>query len=229
MRKIAFWFVLSLSWTLVHIVAGQTTTLEEAKRSMVHLLADDSNCNGVLLNNTLLDGRVLVLTAGHCVTENNRFLSATFGRDILLENTSFQAASWTTTNISVLRLSRDLDYMLLQINESIPNYILPYYAGWNIAGDLPLSTFSIHSPEIEKRFNEDLDRPTFATFDAITTFGGTPVKDATYNIGDWEQGFTQAGSSGAPLFNQWSQMVGILSGGSSSEENPVTIFIADGT
>ena len=224
MLKRAAWFLLFIAYLQTPVLFGQISSREEAKRSMVHLLVDDSNCNGVLLNNTQLDGRALVLTAGHCVTDNNRFISATFGRDILLDQTTIQSASWTTTNISVLELSRDLDYMLLEINDDIPDYVLPYYAGWNSGAGLPLYTYSIHSPDIAKRFNEDLDRPTFATFDVITTFGGTPVKDATFNIGDWETGFTQAGSSGAPLFNQWSQMVGILSGGSSTAENPVNDF-----
>ena len=221
--RCSFLFIL-LTTCCISVAKSQISTPEEARRSMVHLLADDSNCNGVLLNNTQSDGKVYVLTAGHCITEDNRFLSATFGRDFLLDQSTIRTAEWSTEDITILRLSRDLDYMLLEINEEVPEHILAYYAGWNIAPTIPLSTYSIHSPDIAKRVNEDFDQPEFATFDVITTFGGTPVDNATFNIGDWESGFTEAGSSGAPLFNQWSQMIGVLSGGSSTADNPVNDF-----
>ncbi len=203
---------------------SQVANPEITKRSVVHLETDDGTCNGILLNNTNEDGKALILTAGHCLTDENRFLSVIFGRDYVLNDTKYRNVEWRSTDLTLQQLSRDLDYALFEVTGVIPEYILPYYAGWEVINDLPISSYGIHSPGIEKVFIEDLNRPKRATFNGITEFGGTPVNNGTLNIIRWEIGFTTEGSSGSPLFNQSSLVTGILSGGASSEANPTNDF-----
>lgn len=206
------------------VCRSQIPAPDVTKRSVVHIETDDGTCNGILLNNTNDDARALILTAGHCISDDNRFLSVVVGRDLVVEESNLKSVAWRSSELITLQSSRDLDYRLLELSEPIPEYILPYYAGWDVRTILPISSYGIHSPEVEKIFIEDLNKPKRATFRGITEFGGTPVNNGTLNIVRWEIGFTAAGSSGSPLFNQSSRVMGILSGGASSEANPTNDF-----
>lgn len=206
------------------ICQSQIVSPEVTAKSVVHLVTDDGTCNGVLLNNIENNGIQYILTAGHCISENNRFLAIVIGRDLVINNSNLQSVSWQSTELELLKLSRNLDYALFRLNEPIPEYFTPYFAGWNAREEIPVSTYGIHSPAIEKIFIEDLDRPRRATFEGISEFGGNPVANGTLNILRWEQGFTEAGSSGSPLFNNNSRLIGILSGGASTAINPANDF-----
>lgn len=194
------------------------------RNSVVHIVTDEDTCNGVLLNNADNNGIQYILSAGHCISESNRFLEIVIGRDVVLNGSNLKSTSWQSSALEPLLLSRDLDYVLLRLTEPIPEHLTPYFAGWNAKTVLPVSSYSIHSPETEKIFIEDLDRPQFATFNGINEFGGNPVTNGTLNILRWEQGFTEAGSSGSPLFDNNSRLIGILSGGASTASNPSNDF-----
>ncbi|MEL6560154.1 MAG: trypsin-like serine protease [Bacteroidota bacterium] len=223
-KKIPFSFVFIMTLLAFDYCQSQIASPEVTRKSVVHLTTDDGTCNGVLLNNSNNDGIRYILSAGHCISESNRFLEVVVGRDVVINGSNLRSTSWQSSALESLQLSRDLDYVLLRLNEPIPEHLTPYFAGWNANASVPVSSYGIHSPGIEKIFIEDLDRPQLATFDGINEFGGTPVANGTLNILRWDQGFTEAGSSGSPLFNNDSRLVGLLSGGASTATNPSNDF-----
>jgi hypothetical protein len=85
----------------------------------------------------------------------------------------------------------------------------PYFAGWNNTDSIPDSVVCIHHPE------GDIKKISFANnkcqdssyFDAYTA--------KCWKIGHWDNGLTEPGSSGSPLFNKYHEVVGQLFGGPS--------------
>lgn len=204
----------------------QVPSPEVTKRAVLHILTDEGTCNGVLLNHPDSDQKVYVLTAAHCVRQQNKLLGAVIGRDHLTDNEVIRSVEWQSKSLTEIARSEDLDYLLLELTDPFPDHIFPYFAGWEAKGGIPPAAYSIHAPGSTKLFAEDLNSPELATFEQIADFGGNPVTDGTYRIGRWEQGNTAAGSSGAPLFDNFSRVKGILSGGSSTEALPVNDFFS---
>ena len=209
---------------LIPVASAAQSDLLSLRRSVVSIRSAESLCTGVLLNNTREDGRVLVLSARHCFSDDFGFISFTFGRDNLLENADIQAHHWETSTYQILAQSKDLDFVLFELTGPVPESIRPFYAGWNANAVLPIASYSYHIQEGTIELNEDIDSPCYFTLEAIRDFGGAPVENGSFWIKRWENGFTATGSSGAPLFNQESQVIGTLSAGASTETDPVDDF-----
>ena len=176
-------------------------------------------CNGVLLNNTGNDGRQLLLTARHCLRDEADFISVHLS-DRLLDASDIRQVSWTTRDVSLLSSSVNLDYALYEILEPIPQHLLPLYAGWNSSPVQPRSLAGWHSLLGEKSLSEDLNRPEYQTLPALEEAEIDPISNGTWRVMRWERGYTDVGSSGSPVFNQWAQVVGILTAGGSTPEEP---------
>ena len=85
----------------------------------------------------------------------------------------------------------------------------PYFAGWNNTNNFPDSVVGIHHPE------GDIKKISFAynqCYDSSYTDSYTAL---CWNIKHWDNGVTEPGSSGSPLYNKYHQFVGQLFGGPS--------------
>ncbi|MEM9328942.1 MAG: trypsin-like peptidase domain-containing protein [Bacteroidota bacterium] len=198
---------------------GQELSISQLRRSVWEVDTPLGTCNGVLLNNTQNDGRQLLLTARHCLRDASDFVTVRLA-DRLLEGSDIREVSWSTINVQVLSSSVDLDYVLYEIIDPIPQELLPIYAGWNRSSVQPKSVVGWHSLLGEKLLSEDLNRPIYQTLPDFEANEATPLTNGTWRVLRWEQGFTDLGSSGSPLFNQWGDVVGILSAGGSTPEVP---------
>lgn len=205
--------------------------LDQLRRSVVLLIIDGTTgCTGVLLNNTAQDGRPYFLTASHCL--NNLFqvknpdYEAVAGRIVcfyqfespfcgtLMRGTE----ELSTASAHYRAVDEEGDMALLELLETPPVYYQPYYAGWNITeqgGEGPFT--GLHHPNYTvKRFCLT-DQVEPATFDIseIKFYG-----KAHWHVSDWQIGYTNAGSSGSPLFNAHGEVIGALTGGNSTASNP---------
>jgi lysyl endopeptidase len=100
-----------------------------------------------------------------------------------------------------------VDFSLVELNTFPPITYKPYLAGWDVSGSIPNYTFAIHHPMGDvKKISLDLDPP------AISNFTSMPANSA-WKIIQWDNGTTEGGSSGSPLFDQNKRIVGILTGG----------------
>jgi hypothetical protein len=193
------------------------------QRSVCRLLIRGSElCTGVLLNNTNQQNRPLLLTAQHCITNQddaNKTLFV-FGYESPWCSGPDGRVSHSLSG-SVLRSSdADIDFSVVELNTFPPLVYRPYLAGWDITGTVPTHTVAIHHPMGDvKKISIDLDPPVSSAFTNM------PANSA-WKIVQWDLGTTEGGSSGSPLFDQNKRIVGILTGGEAVCGNSVNDYFA---
>jgi lysyl endopeptidase len=166
-------------------------------------------CTGVLLNNTNQQNRPLILTAQHCIVDQNDADRSIFvfgyespwcvGPDGRVSH-SLSGSTLRSTNVNI-------DFSLVELSTFPPFVYKPYLAGWDISGVIPQNTVAIHHPMGDvKKISIDLNPPVTANFKDYLLNG-------FWKIIQWDSGTTEGGSSGGPLFDQNKRVVGILTGG----------------
>lgn len=173
------------------------------------------NCTGALINNVREDGTPYFLTANHCIsTDRSASTLITYfnyedsyceANDALPKNCIYGA--------TLLANGSNSDFSLLLLDEDPPEDYKPYFVGWDATGDVPQSGVCIHHPEGDMK--------------CIATYSGE-LNDNIYLISwddnsvspkkshwdvEFDEGATESGSSGSPLFNENHLVVGQLHGG----------------
>jgi hypothetical protein len=112
------------------------------------------------------------------------------------------------------------DFCLVEITGglqggTVPAAYTPYFNGWDNSGNTPTSAVGIHHP------SGDIKKISFENNPLIsTTFGGSPA-NSHWGVTSWDEGVTEGGSSGSPLFDQNHRIIGQLHGGASACGAPV--------
>ena len=181
-------------------------------------------CTGALINNTCNDGTPYFLTANHCVSggASNWAFRWNWKSPPGTESCATAANSssngppydQTSNGATILVSGGDADHALLEIDNMTQNDAAGwnlYYAGWNNddTDGLITQATGIHHPsgDVMKICRED---------DAVyhDNVGGADV----WYIDEWEEGVTEPGSSGSPLFDQNGRIIGQLYGGAAACE-----------
>ncbi|MBM77278.1 MAG: hypothetical protein CL846_02235 [Crocinitomicaceae bacterium] len=178
-------------------------------------------CTGALINNTCNDGTPYFLTANHCLGGGTgswafRFnwqsppgteSCATTANSVDPGPPYDQTANGATTLVS----SAGSDFALLEIDNmtltDAQNWNC-FYAGWDATDASTVTeTIGIHHPSGDvKKICKDNDAPYHSSA------GGAAV----WYIDEWEEGVTEPGSSGSPLFDQNHRIIGQLYGGAAA-------------
>ncbi|MDP3642420.1 MAG: T9SS type A sorting domain-containing protein [Bacteroidota bacterium] len=187
---------------------------ENIRDAVCRIIIEGSEiCSGTLMNNTAMDGTPYVLTANHCIPTDKKALSSVF-----LFNFESPYCSSIIGDISrslsgsALKASFDsLDFSLVRLNTIPPYNYRPYLAGWNRMNVAPTSSMCIHHPLGDiKKVAVDRNPAVSAKFNSSYHPLGF------WNIQRWENGVTEQGSSGGPLFDQNKQLIGTLTGGAAT-------------
>ncbi len=197
---------------------------ENIRDGVCRIIIDGTElCTGTMLNNTTLDGTPYVLTAFHCYIING--INPTPSRMETLAQSSvffFNYESPYCVSIdgdvshslsgSSLKASFDsLDFALIRLNNTPPANYRPYLVGWNRKNATPNSSICIHHPLGDiKKISIDSDPASTAKFNS------SYLSNGFWKISRWNYGVTEVGSSGGPLLDQNKQLIGSLTGGSSS-------------
>ncbi len=176
-------------------------------------------CTGALINNTCNDGTPYFLTANHCLGGGTgswafRFnwqsppgteSCATTANSVDSGPPYDQTANGATTLVS----SAASDFALLEIDNmtltDAQNWNC-FYAGWDATDDVNAITQAtgIHHPSGDvKKICRENDAP----------YHSSAAGAAVWYIDQWEEGVTEPGSSGSPLFDQNHRIIGQLYGG----------------
>ena len=190
------------------------------KRSVALINLGNSICTGTLINNTSNDGTPYFLTADHCYSNPSSwaFLFGWISPDPSCATTQASSnGSQSMTMSSAILRSRyeSTDFVLVELNNQVPEVWDRVYAGWDKTDDTPDFTVGIHHPEGDiMKVSRDDDSPQKGT----TTIEGQTVGvwSITSAGGGWETGITAGGSSGSALFDPTGKVIGQLFGGSSS-------------
>lgn len=183
--------------------------------AMVLLASGTSICSGSLLNNTARDFRAYFLSAFHCADVNPENGIISSSEEYAAEHWAFrfnykmtqceggQVASYFTYNNDELRAAYSTsDFILVELDESPLSHPLISFLGWDITGSTPTEATCIHHPQGDAmKLSFDDESPT------------SVFNDTHWFVDDWDVGSTERGSSGGPLFDQNSRVVGQDHGG----------------
>jgi hypothetical protein len=170
-------------------------------------------CTGFMVNNTAEDETPYFMTANHCgISSGNasslvvywNFESPTCGQQGGGSLSQSQTGSYYRASYS------SSDFTLVEL-DSLPDPSWGVtYAGWNRGAGNPASAVAIHHPNTdEKSISFEYDPCTTTSY-----LGTSQPGDGTHiRVADWDEGTTEPGSSGSPLFDQNHRVVGQLHGG----------------
>ncbi len=185
-------------------------------------------CSGTLINNTNNDKTPYFLTANHCFADGNgspsnpalysmRFNWITSGtpRCGVTTNTSAGPTNQVMYGATLKAKHTLADFMLVQLNNSVPSYWDIQFAGWDRSDTTPSFEVGIHHPSgdiMKVCRNNDSAIATTTSGVPIWVIGGTSFGGGN----GWELGVTEGGSSGSALFDQNGRIIGQLWAGSAA-------------
>lgn len=167
-------------------------------------------CTGAMINNVNNDCTPYFLTADHCLGGSVETWMFMFNYESPTCDNIDGPTDMTVSGATLLASNGDSDVALLEISSPPPPDYNVYYAGWSAEEVPATSTTAIHHPagDIKKiSFNDD---PVFSSS------GLSGVPDSHWEVSEWEDGTTEPGSSGSPMFDQNYRIIGQLHGGSAS-------------
>ena len=190
-------------------VACDDGSFSDQINSVIFLDMNGYICSAALINNTSYDLTPYVLTAYHCVDpetpgEHNYF---TFYFKHQSSSCSGSSGSYSYSRTgSTLRSSYYYsDFALLEMDYSPAASFNGYYAGWDKSSASPQVSTGVHHPGgAPKKINYDNNDTAYSD--------GWYSSNTHWRL-SWDEGGTEGGSSGSPLFNDDKLIVGQLHGG----------------
>lgn len=192
----------------------------EVKNAVCRLIVNGVEiCSGTLVNNTAENQTPYILSAAHCYDKWEYAETSVYVFNY--ESPYCAPLDGDPSNSisgALMRAQFDsLDFALAELSIVPPPGFRPYFAGWDHSDNIPEATTSIHHPQGDiKKISIDEDAPE------IADFNDSYIKNGFLKILRWDQGVTEVGSSGGPLFDSNNKnLVGTLTGGLATCSNPV--------
>lgn len=182
---------------------------EAQKRSVALILSGGfAACSGAMVNNTLQDETPYFLTANHCLGNPNNWVYV-FNHETEGCTGNTGPTNQTVSGGTLRASSAGSDMALVELSNNVPAAYNVYFAGWDNSDSesAVTSAVGIHHPsgDLKKICFED-DAP----------YHNTAAGAAVWYIDQWEDGVTEPGSSGSPLFDQNGRIIGQLYGGAAA-------------
>ncbi len=178
---------------------------EDEVRSVAMILSGGGFrlCTGSMVNNVRQDLTPYFLTANHCLGGESSWIFM-FNYESASCNNQNGPTYMTVQGSTLLENSSSSDFALLRLEEDIPESYEIHYAGWDASGSTPATPVCIHHP------SGDIKKISF-------DYNNASNAGNYWDINNWEDGTTEPGSSGSPLFDGSShRIVGQLYGGTAS-------------
>lgn len=196
-------------WCNNNINCPEGEPWQDDKRSVVKLELGMYLCSGALINNVNEDGMPYLYTAYHCIEDsgNPSYWVLRFNYESSTCYGNYGPNNETTVGSLVRATSSDIynspDFALLELTDDIPADYEVYYSGWSRSTSYPQQPVGIHHPD------GDIKKISF-DYDSASHYNTNK-----WNV-SWDDGVTEPGSSGSPLFDADHFIIGDLSTGCSS-------------
>jgi hypothetical protein len=179
-------------------------------------------CSGSLIMDVPASMTPYFLSAHHCGVDSSNDQTVVVYWNYESVNCGDLSGGSLSQNQSgaIFRASReDNDVLLMELEETPDPSFQVYFAGWDARPSvIPGSSVGIHHPGGDEKAISFNDDPL--TIRPNCVVGGT-ASDTHWRVDNWEQGTTEAGSSGSGLWDPATKrVVGYLTGGSASCWNP---------
>ena len=188
---------------------------ESEIRSVAMILSSGGSrlCTGSLVNNVRQDLTPYFLTADHCLGGESNWIFM-FNYESPVCNNQNGPTNMTLSGSTLLDNASTSDYALLLISEEPPLSYGVHFAGWSAVNTPPQQPVAIHHP------SGDIKKISF-DYDIASSDGWSNNDGSHWRILTWEDGTTEPGSSGSPLFDNNHRIVGQLHGGTASCSNNI--------
>ena len=186
---------------------------QDQKRSVAMILTSGGFrlCSGFLVNNVAEDLTPYFMTANHCLGGEETWI-VMFNYESPDCDDQDGPTDQTVQGTTLLANNTASDFALLELSEEIPESYDVHFAGWNADPAAPTNTVGIHHP------SGDIKKISFDNDPAIDgDWSGTPSGSHWEVV--WDDGTTEGGSSGSPIFDQNHRVIGQLHGGTASCSN----------
>ncbi len=189
---------------------------DEIPSSGVYTINGTWYCSGAMINNTAEDETPYFLTANHCgiSTSNDQSVVVYWN----FESPScgdLSGGSLSDFNSGVIWRSdySSSDFCLVEMEEMPDPDFGVTYSGWSRVNSATSSAVAIHHPGTDEKAISFENDPT-----SIASYLGDSVPgDSTHiKVTDWDDGTTEPGSSGSPLYDPNHRIIGQLHGGYAS-------------
>lgn len=200
-----------------------------AQATTLLIINGNEYCTGCLVNNAEQDGTPYLLSAAHCFLNEGTTTSARKAQNTVIffnyQNPSCSSVvvgseDYSLASANLLLFEQSLDVALLRLAQAPPVYYRPYYAGFNAGYPASPPYFSVHHP-MGKTKKIAIERHKLSLTSLVDS--GLPYLfeyGIHWRIPSWEEGVTEGGSSGSPLFDSNKNLIGALTGGASDCESP---------
>lgn len=222
---------------MVNINCPEGDNWQDEKEGIVKMATRSGSsiyyCSASLLNNTGATPIPYIYTAFHCIKTDtrpfteNELRQAQFTFQYENPDCESEEISEYTTLIGCQYLtgsdlSGGYDQTLLLLTSDIPGDLNPYFCGWDKTGNTPQYGVGIHHPNGSTKKISTYTRPaTQNTWKTTSATGATNGHWVVYFAATQTgHSVTAGGSSGSPLFDESHKVVGTLTGGSSTCNNP---------
>ncbi|MBN2166781.1 MAG: trypsin-like peptidase domain-containing protein [Marinilabiliaceae bacterium] len=194
------------------------------EKSVLKLIVDGKYlCTGTMINNTEYDGTPYVITANHCLDyfKNEHTFLCYFNYQVPFCRGFIDGISSQTMTGNIIRAQFDsLDFVLFELNQIPPLCYQPYWVGWSLTSTPEPPFHIIHHPQGDvKKFGRTVNNIFLSTFNSPPF-----LNNSHWKVSRWKTGSTEGGSSGCALFDYDGYLLGTLSGGDASCDNPVNDY-----
>ncbi len=216
----------------VNVNCEEGANWQYQKKGIARIIVKTSSsqvwCTGSLINNVRSNGTPYFLTANHCGANAtpyylNQWIFYFRYEGPGCENPPNDTAFNSYTMVGTARVACSggagvgSDFSLMLLNELVPAEYEPYYNGWNIENSPSPYGVTIHHPQGDIKKISTYTEPLISTnWASIPNTHWLVVWDSTEN----GHGVTEGGSSGCPIFDNNKRIVGQLTGGEASCQNP---------
>ncbi len=217
----------------VNINCPEGDPWQDEKRGIARMLMREDNsyywCTGSLVNNTAQDGTPYLLSAEHCGRGASDYDLLFWQFYFNFEHEGCENQDMPPYNMvygadfqAEGPLDGGSDFRLVRLHKTPPAHWQPYFNGWDRTNQGSSAGAGIHHPHG--------DAKKISTYDIQLTSAAPNVSDQQMADNSawrvlWSEtesghGVTEPGSSGSPIFNEEKKIIGTLTGGAATCDDP---------
>jgi PKD repeat protein len=196
---------------------------QDQKRAVCRMIFQDTDgsyyCTGFFVNNTSNDGTPYFMTANHCINSilNASTLVIYFNYENSTCSSSDASLLQTLSGSSIVAAHQYSDFSLVLMDDAPPESYKAFFLGWNSLDSYSSSGTCIHHPSgTPKCISVDNSAPV--NYAGRINWDNSYVSNAyTHWQVIFDQGSTEGGSSGSPLMDSNTRVIGQLHGGGDTD------------